>query len=333
MALLVLAMEVSPARADARSRRVEAVLTASERELTRGNVRAAERRLVRALSRDAEDARLVLRFAELLLPLAGTFDATHLPALEQHADSLFAALTRVAADTRAPQLGAEDGRRLALHAAWAAALRRDPERAFSEVLEGGRLQDGLTLACLRQLAALFVRRGELALAERALAMARQYVPQDRALGAELGHVLLARGEPERALTLFAERHAIDPHDLETRRDFAYGLASVGRSAEAHALLMAARERCEQAPDCALEAARIALEAGRTAAAMEHAESRLRRDSRDLEALYVIADAHTRGGALAAARATYERILQVSPHSVRAKQALAQLPASSNPPEP
>jgi tetratricopeptide (TPR) repeat protein len=181
---------------------------------------------------------------------------------------------------------------------------------------------------LRQIAALAVTRDRLDLAEQALALARQYYLQDVTLSAELGHVLLARGRGEAALRLFAERYAIEPGQLEARRDLAYALASEGRAGEALALLSADRAACERALGCALEAARIALEAGRPEDALAYAARRLESDAGDLDALFVTADAHTRTGQFDDARKSYERVLAVRPDSVRARQALEQLPVSN-----
>jgi Tfp pilus assembly protein PilF len=95
------------------------------------------------------------------------------------------------------------------------------------------------------------------------------------------------------------------------------------------LLAADRSACERELGCALEAARIALEAGRPDDAVRYAAQRLAADAGDLDALFVTADAHTRAGQLDQARRTYERALEVRPDSVRARTALAQLPASND----
>jgi tetratricopeptide (TPR) repeat protein len=327
--LLALLALVSSAHADARAQRVESVLARAERDLARGAAAAAVLRLSRALARDAEDPRLVLRFAELALPLTGELSTRELEPLVQRAEHLLRAEERTRADTKSAPLDAERARTLALHLAWANALRERDDDSLAQVYAAGRLQDRATLDCLRQIAALAVLRDRLALAERALSLARQYVPQAPALASELGHVLLARGESEAAVTLLAEHFAIDPRDLGARRDFAYALAAAGRASEGYGLLASERAACNADPRCAIEAARIALEAGRTNDALAHAGARLAANASDLEALFVSADAHTRAGHFADARGVYQRILAIRPDNARARQALEQLPAGSS----
>ncbi len=327
-----------PASADARTQRgararsAERELGAAERELARGNARAAERRLSRALGRNADDPRLLLRYAELALPLDGQL-AADTGALSAAATSYLGALERARDGTA---LRDEDARRLLLHAAWAAALLARYDDSLALALEAGQLQDRPTLTCLRQIAALAVRRDLLAVAERALTLAKQYVPQEPGLALELGRVLLARGQPERAVLVLSERFALEPQGLALRRDLAYALASAGRARQGHALLSAERARCEADPPCALEAARIALEAGELDDALAYAARRLAASPSDLDALFVTADALLRAGQLQRAREAYERVLRVHPESARAKQALAELPRpepASNPRAP
>jgi tetratricopeptide (TPR) repeat protein len=315
-------------RSAQRSVASERALVAAERELALGQIARATRRLESALGRDPRDLRLLARYASLAVPLASEPSAT-----PQRLKGARGLMERIARREELPsdpavQYDPELERLVVLHAALAEALLVHDDESFALVRAAGRLQDPGTVLCLRQIAALAVTRDRLDLAEQALALARQYYLQDLTLGAELGHVLLARGRGEAALRLFAERYAIEPAQLEARRDLAYALVSEGRAGEALALLSADRDACERSLGCTLEAARIALEAGRLEEALRYAEKRLERDGADLDALFITADAHTRAGRLDDARRSYERVLALRPDSVRAQQALEQLPASN-----
>lgn len=308
----------------------ERALVAVERELELGQIARAERRLEGALGRDPRDLRFLARYAALVVPLAAA-PTTPTP---QRLKGARALMERIARREKLPSDPAvlydpELERLVVLHAALAEALLQHDDESFALVRAAGRREDPRTVLCLRQIAGLAVTRDRLDLAEQALAIARQYYLQDVTLGAELGHVLLARGRGEAALRLFAERYAIEPAELDARRDLAYALASEGRAGEALALLSADRDSCERSHGCALEAARIALEAGRLEEALAYAGKRIERDAADLDALFITADAHTRAGRLDDARRGYERVLAVRPDSVRAQQALEQLPASNS----
>jgi len=308
-----------------RQRAVERVLTEVERDLQRARPADALRRLRAALQGDPRELRWLARYAELAVPFD---DAAHLDRRGSPAGAadLLARVARRDALPWDPEVATdvERERALALHAALAEALLERYSESFARVVDAARLQDPQTVLCLRQIAALLVTREQLELAQHALELARQYLPQDQVLLAELAHVLLARGAGEQAITLFAERYAIAPDQLEARRDLAYALTTRGRAGEALALLSAVRATCEANLGCSLEAARIALEAGRPPDALAYAQKRLLAQPNDLDALFVSADAHTRTGNVAAARAAYEQVLRVRPESVRAKQALEQL---------
>lgn len=323
--MLAIATSIAlPVRADVRASRRDTILQASERAARRGDRQGALRRLKAALATPAPDAALLLAYARLALPLA--VPATREP-LDQHAAYYLARL-----GLAAPADDARVTHGLWLHAAWAAALLGRFDESLAAVRETGALQDAETLLCLRLIAITAVRRERLDVAENALMMARQYMPQDVATMAEFGAVLLARGRAESAVSQLAERLAIAPGELAARRDLAYALSAAGRPEQALGLLRGA-DACEREPGCALEAARIALEAGDAEAAVRYAELRLVALPDDLDALYVSADGHARQGRFDAARVQWGRVLQLRPDSARAKQALAELPASSNAPPP
>jgi tetratricopeptide (TPR) repeat protein len=322
--LLALLLAASPAQADGprQLRRVDSLLAASERELAQGRRERAVRKLAQALARDA-DARLLLRYGELALPFGAAVGAHALVALEPPAALLVEAFTRVDPVAAEP----ETLRRSRLYAAFAMMLVGQADDAIALVLVAGRLQDGATVHCLRAIAAVAAQRDELALAERALSFARQYMLQDVAVMGDLGRVLLARGRPDEAAALLGERFAIEPLSLTARRDLAYALLAGGRAADALALLAAAQDTCLRSAGCALEAARAALEADRPETALVYARARLRERGDDLDALFLVADAHVRSGELEAARAAYAQVLRAHPESARAKQAIEQLSGS------
>jgi len=305
------------------ARRDRAALLASARAEAAGRPELALRRLQQALGSRPSSA-VLLRYAELALPLAGSASARELGERAAHADTLRRALARLERTDSTP----EELRRLLLHGALAEALAARYEEALQRVREAGRLQDAATVACLRAIATIAAQRELLALAERALEMARQYMPQELAVMGELGLVQLARGRVREALRVLGERFGIEPQRLAARRDFAYALLSAGRAEEALTLLSALAAECSASLGCALEAARAALAGGRPEVALTFARARLQHGA-DLDALFVVADAHLHRGELGEARAAYQEVLRLQPASVRAQQALEQLAIDSN----
>jgi tetratricopeptide (TPR) repeat protein len=314
------------ARADARERRVHVLqdlVAASDRQLAAGQRKRAERQLQSAVARYPGESVLLARYAALRLPLA----AAQAPSAQAAAE-LLRLVERASAISSAQLVSQEpeSDRQLLLHVALAQAVLGRGEDALATVMAAGRLLDPQTAACLRQVAALAVRAEQLDLAERALAAARQYVPQDRALAHELGLVLLARGKGQAAGRVLAERLAVDDNDLSARADLSFAIASEGRPGEALAMLTTTRAACSQERSCALLAARLALEAGRPEEASGFAAPLAQ--TGDLEALFVAADAATRAGKRDQARAHYEQVLRQKPDSVRAKLGLEQLAGSN-----
>jgi tetratricopeptide (TPR) repeat protein len=326
-AVLTLAATLASATAEADAARSErrtlAILEAIERDLHAGKRERARARVESALA-ESGDVRLAARYGELLLPFEAARGSASLRALEPAAAQLARALTRLD-ETTADRATL---RRARLHGAFALAIAGHYDDALALVYAAGELQDAITVACLRAVATVAAQRAHLERAEQALAAARQYMLQDRAVMAELGAVQLARGKSREALTVLGERFAIEPASLGARRDLAYALLASGRASEALSLLEAERAECQQEPGCALEAARAALEAERPDRALAYAERRLALLAGDVDALFIIGDAHVREGSLDKARAAYAAVLRAQPESVRAKQALEQL-ASSN----
>ena len=325
---LLCCLSALTARADAaggqRARaRGDVALRAADRALARGKPALALRALERALASSSE-ARIALAYGKLALPFDGVYGASALPPLTRRAEVLSAAIDRVDAVESEP----ETLRLVRLYAAFARVLAGRDEEGIALVFAAGRLQDPTTVLALRAIAAVHVHREQLSLAERALGLARQYVLQDLVVMAELGRVRLARGDSAGAVVVLGERFGIEPLSLAARRDYAYALVAAGRASEALSLLDAVAGTCSALPGCALEAARTALEADRPERALAFARSCLRARPDDLDALFLLADAHMRSGELAAARTAYADVLRSHPESVRAKQALEELARSN-----
>ncbi|MDB4990098.1 MAG: hypothetical protein JWN04_5276 [Myxococcaceae bacterium] len=317
------------ARADsgrARAQQVARALESAARARDQGKSRTALQKLRASLSRFAGEPALLGAYAALLLPLTDERPSPDSP--QRAATELLRQIER-ARSVPGNELATRDPERervIRLHAALAEGVLGHFERAFEELIEAGRLQDVSTLLCLRQLAVLAVRGEQLLVAEQALGMARQYMPQDPLLPGELGRVMLARGKVGAAVGLLSERLVNAGTDLGARADLAYAIAAQGRAGEALALLNRTREECQRARACALLAARIALEAERPQDAVTFASPWA--VEHDLDALFLLADAELRRGDPAAARVAYEQVLVLRPESVRAKQGLEQLPRSN-----
>jgi hypothetical protein len=292
-------------------------------DVRRGHGERAVRALSRALERGPSGA-LLERYAELALPMRLPEGERARRKLQQAAGRLLGWLDAYAAE-------AEPSLPLVLHAAWARALRSEFAASRELLARRGAADSARAASCLRLVAAWALAQRALAEGEAALLLARGFAPADPELAAELGLVLLARGEPQLALAPLGERFAADPTQLSARRDFAYALRAAGRAPEAHALLVAAGERCAAAERCLLELARSALEAGELGAAQRHAELAGRQPATLLDALFIAAEAHARQGDQDAARRAYQRILEAAPNNLRARSALSALDAAGEQP--
>ena len=320
--LALLSLVPRPVLAQRRAE-VDRVLALAAKEAAGGSLESARRRLRPLLARGSDDARVALQYLRLTLPLddATPYSARVLELLTKRAREVLSQLSRV---TLAPDHD-ENARLAALHVAWAAALVGRYDESLAAVRTAGRLQDAPTLSSLRLVASAAARRERLDVAEQALRMGRELVPQDVTAMAELARVLLARGRAHEAVSILTERLTVTPDDLEARRDLAYARTAAGRAREGLSVLTHVRAACELSPDCSLEAARIALEAGLPDDAAGFAARQLERAPDDLEALYVRADAQAERGLFAEARETWRRVLSLRPDNLRARQALAQLP--------
>ena len=217
-------------------------------------------------------------------------------------------------------------RKLWRRRAWAQAWVGDFAGAVSSLRERGGSQDGESSRYLRSVAALAVRHDDLRAAEEGLRAARSFMPQDTELAADLAALLLAQGRAEESIPLWQEALRKNEQDLEARRDLASALLAAGRGAEAWQLLEAQRAACDVATNCAIEAARAALELGEPQTAVARLTGPFAGNV--VEAQFVLADAHTRLGAWQQAREAYARILALKPSNVRARENLRALEESA-----
>jgi tetratricopeptide (TPR) repeat protein len=324
VASLCSVLEAGRAHAQAPPLEEQKLLQQVDAELARGHTERATRALQRGVQR-APSVALLERYAELALPMRAPQGPREREKLTQAGARLLRWLS-----AEAPQPLALSPR-LTLYAAWALALRSDFAASHDLVARHGESDLELTTRCLRAVAAWALAQRALAEARDALSLARSFAPSDVGLAGELGLVLLARGEAQQALAPLAERFAAQPTQLSARRDLAYALSAAGRAGEAYALLGRAADACAQAERCLLELARAALEAGNFDAALEHAQQLLRHEPAALDALFIAAEAHTRQGDRAAARAVYQQILRAAPNNLRAQSALNALSAPAGAP--
>lgn len=232
-------------------------------------------------------------------------------------------------DATPEQMGA--WRRVRFWRQWAAAVRGRLGGAIEESGRMAGIQDLLGSQWLRRLAALAVHRGDLAAAERALVLARQVMPQDPEISAELGALRLARGRAHAALAPLREVLKRDQANLGARRDLAGALLASGRPAEALELLMAAGEACSQHTACLLDTARVALEGQRLEVAAEAALLALQQGPQgDPEPALLLAESRARQGRKDDAERAYREALRRRPNHPRARQGLSALMAGATP---
>jgi tetratricopeptide (TPR) repeat protein len=290
-----------------------AILRDTERHLARGETVRAERGLARGLKR-APTPRLVLRYAELALPLAPAANERERLRRQRAAALLLEVLA-------APGFRADQwAHQLTFHAAWAEAQLGSLGEGLALLERAAVFDPARGLPYLRALATL-AWPSQPGLAEQSLVLAHGLSPADGALLAELGLLWLAQGKTHEALALLAERYAEDPSLLSARRDYAAALSAAGRPGEALALLGAAREACRDADLCLLELARFGLEARTYAAALRDLEALRARAPHELSVLFLEADVRLAQGEPALARALYQRILAAAPDNLRARAAL------------
>jgi tetratricopeptide (TPR) repeat protein len=171
-------------------------------------------------------------------------------------------------------------------------------------------------------------RGKLGDAEHMLRAGLARAPSAAALLSALGLTLLAQGRADEAVPLLQRQR--DLHDAEAGRgprfqsglQLAYALLASGEPEQARGVLDA--DCSDGSLSCAALRVRAALESDAVADALKLAHTALAQLGDDVGLLYLEAEAATRLGDVARARAAYERILARAPHEPRAKLGLESL---------
>jgi len=198
----------------------------------------------------------------------------------------------------------------------------------------GRLEEALghaqraTRLAPRQLAAwnalglAALDLGRLDEARAAFEAALRLAPGHAALELHRAHALRRLGRPTEALAAYEAAVAADPRLLEGWRGIGQVQATLGRTGAA----LAARTRALQlAPgdrDVALEHAVALLQAGRPSDAVTRLEAATRADAHDAQAWAWLGRAHLKQGALAPARAAFERARALDPGDATVAHLLA-----------
>ncbi len=320
---LVLCMSTSVHAAPSGATHSELVARA-DRLLERGRTARALVLLRRAYARSASLS-VALKLARVLVPDPGESLQIKVTLREQHVRTqqalelmrLVDALPVAASKDEQPLL-----RELWRRRAWAQAWCGDFAGAVVSLRERGGRSDAESARALRSVASLALLRDDLQVAENALRAAYSFTPEDGVLASDLAAVLLVQGRADESIPLWEQRLRGQPDDLEARRDLSSALLAAGRGADAVSLLEAERAVCDAARNCAIEAARAALESGDSNRAIERLAGTFAGDA--IEALLVLADAHTRLGARERAREAYARILEQNPGHVRARENLRAL---------
>lgn len=128
----------------------------------------------------------------------------------------------------------------------------------------------------------------------------------------LGLCRLRLGEPEKALPLLEQAHALAPFDPYARLHYGIGLHAVGRHREAAELFAGCRADLpnDPAPYLNLASARLAL--GDTAAAVDAARRARRRAPKLAQAHYVLGQALLAAGRLDGAAVSFSDCLRLAP---------------------
>ncbi len=315
----------TPSAASARRTAANATLvTRAERLLARGRSGPAIALLRRAYAR-APSLMLAHKLGAALWPEQGQMLDVKASAREQQSLSKRAHELMQLVDALPLATGADEQavlRELWRRRASAQAWLGDLSGAIASLQERGTRDDDESARGLRRVAALAVQRDDLIAAELALLTARNFSPAATELSTDLAAVLLAQGRADESIPLWQERLKRDQNDLDARRDLAGALLGAGRGAEALQLLEAARAACDAAKNCAIEAARVALELGEPRKAIARLTGHFHADY--VEAQFVLADAHARLGEAERAREAYARILEQRPGNLRARDNLRAL---------
>jgi len=321
--LVLLLASAIPVHGSAQARNqasAEVLLKRAEALAADGQVLRALAMYRRAVQRAPHDPTPVARFAALALPAVDAPEAvTPTDAVRADAEFVLVATEQVAqrddsgVGDRAARL--EDVRLWALVFARSLTEAIEQWRAREVLLSHSHAQLG------RRLAALSIRRGDLATAQALLRECVRLDPEDPTVRSDLAAVALARGNTSEALLLFREVAMANPGNLDAQRDLAGAYLSHGDAMTAVSVL-AANSRCSQECDCALELARAAITARRYEVAIRAAGQALQRcDASDPEPLLWLALSEQGAGRQPQARAAYRLALRRDPSSPRALSGL------------
>ncbi len=206
--------------------RVDRWLERATQLLEQGRERAATGLIERVLGRSPNDRRLTATIAGGLPADAASAAGLGEEERAARAEWALGLLSRV------EPAGSEEARDRDRLTGWARAVAGEHDAALALVAEAAGVHDEASAQMLQRLAALFVRRGELGKARRALLLAIRAWSRDPELVSDLAAVELARGKAEEAVRLLRAELAHRPAHRLLREDFAGALLAAGRRAEA-----------------------------------------------------------------------------------------------------
>jgi len=309
----------------ARSRRVsnavfDGWLVRADQAIARGQVPRAVSLLEKAARFRPTDPRAPIRLAETSLPPTAerAMARTHL-ALASSARRALSALSECRSADPAT------ARDIRLARAWGRALAGEIGEAIAEIEVADFRLDSRARDVAREISALAVRRGDLALADRAIEVATRIDPQDPTLLSDQAAIHLARGQSHQAIALFRQVLQTRPDDPSAIRDLAGALLAVGDSEAALALFVRVRSTCPNDARCHLDVALAALEAHEFEQAVREADEALRlAASTDPNPSLVLAAAHSALGHSAETARAFREALRRDPRSARAREGLRAL---------
>lgn len=300
----------------------------------RGQRRAAERAIGRALQLDPTSTAAVDGLGRTLLPPLDELLPAPDRATQLRATRVLTALEQVPPDRRQEQLQ--------LTEATALAATGDHRDALRVLARAPRLSAHTLAPALDAVALLALERGDADTCEQALRLAIELQP-DAGRALRLADVLLARGDATRAVTLLHAALAFEPESVALHLGLATAQLTSGDTVSADETLARALPRCPLR--CAALRAWVALEAGDTTLAAQRARDLLalpqgsgepetadaihRGPSEPPRVLagYVLGLALARQGQLAPARQALEEVLRLAPGHAGARQALRALAPS------
>ena len=284
--------------------------------------------LRRAIRRAPEDPRAPMRLFRLWAPSGAAEAASPDEGVRARVREVTAALAAVRpsaepepSDAAAERITDQDVR---LAWAWSIAVAGDHREAIERVSLAAPRLDARSVQALRSLAALAVRRHDVAAADDALRAARRIDPVTIELLTEHAAVRLARGRADDAVALLMEARERRPDVDAVRRDLAGALLAAGRAPEATQLLAGWAAEHPDDASAVLSLARAALEAGQTGRAVNAARRVMALSPRDPVPALVLAEASLAAGRTADAATAYREALRRDPTNTRAREGLRAL---------